>query len=227
MQATAIINSYQRQPNIREIIPVLRKQTIDLHIVLVNNGLPWTSVNDGADPDDLFVPAPRDPGAFARFLAAYAYTGWLYFQDDDLMPLDDKFVEDLMILAMQRPEAITGVYGRHITLEPPHYAKRNEIRKGASHTNFVKTLCMMMHRESLGQVRFPVDATQIRHNDDTHVSLEVGHGQPVHYIDRSFDSRLKRLPSWGVGLSLNKNQKKHYSEREAYCHWWLKREGLI
>lgn len=225
MQATAIIQNFKRESNVRQIILMLRRQTVNLHIVMVNNGPEYVLKPDGTNPDDLILPAPVDPGPFARFLAAYAYTGWLYFQDDDIMPKDEKFVEDLMNLAMKRPKVITGVYGRHISLTPPHYHKHNEIRAGASHTNFVKTICMMVHRESLGNIRFPVDAKQIWHNDDTHASLEIGHGLPVHYIDRSFDARLEQLPQMGVGL--HQNSKKHYGEREAYCHWWLEREGLI
>ena len=225
MQATAIINNFKRAGNVRRIIPALRTQTVDLHIVLVNNGVPWTYLKDGIGPDDEYVKTPVDPGPFGRFLTAYNYTGWLYFQDDDVMPTDDKFVEDLLTLAMQRPEVITGVYGRDITLTSPHYSKHNEIRSGARHTNFVKTICMCMHRKSLGKIRFPDDRVQIWHNDDTHASLEVGHGQPVHFVDRSFDTRLKQLPQGGVGL--HQNPKKHYGEREAYLHWWLDKEGLI
>ena len=225
MQATAIINNFKRAGNVRKIIPALQKQTVDLHIVLVNNGMPWTDVGNGIVPDDEYVKTPVDPGPFGRFLTAYNYTGWLYFQDDDVMPKDDKFVEDLLTLAMKRPEAITGVFGRDITLTSPHYHKSNEVRSGARHTNFVKTICMIMHRKSLGKIRFPEDRVQIWHNDDTHASLEVGQFKPIHYVDTSFSPRLKQLPQWDVGL--HQNPKKHYGEREAYLDWWLKKEGLI
>lgn len=222
MKATAILVNYKRQPNVRQIIPVLRKQSAELYIVLVNNGDPYPLIGDGASPDAIFTMG-YNIGPFARFLAAYAYEGWLYFQDDDLVPTDDKFVEDLITVAMERPGVQTSPYGRHITLTPPHYAKHSELRKSGM-TNFVKTICMTMHREALGKVRFPVNAKHLWRNDDLHVSLEISRGEPVHYVDKSFAKRLKQLPQYGVGLY---QQKQHYPERDAFCAWWLTKEGLI
>ncbi len=222
MKATAILVSYKRQPNISEIIPALRKQTADLYIVLANNGQPYTAGNPEAEPDEIWI-IPHNIGPFVRFLVAYAYEGWLYFQDDDLVPADDKFVEDLITVAMKRPESITSPYGRHITNTSPHYAKHSELKK-SGFTNFVKTVCMTMHRDLLRKVRFPVNAKQLWRNDDIHVALETSGGKPIHYVDRSFAARLKQLPQFGVGLY---QQKQHYPERNAYCAWWLTKEGLM
>ena len=212
MTVTAILLNYQRQPNLRVIIPALRAQAVQPRIVLVNNGQPYTTETPEQAPDELWTP-PRNIGPFARFLAAYAYDGWLYFQDDDLVPADTGFLADLLALAQQRPNAITGVWGRHIPDVAPHYKHPD------SHgpTNMVKTICMMMRRETLGRVRFP--PCEIGRNDDIWVSLESSGGESLHYSGLWLADRLRRLPEWGVGLS---HERGHYDEREAFCAAWWK-----
>jgi len=218
VKATAILMNYKREPNIHPIIRALHAQTADLHIVLINNGSSYTP-DDGTDIPDEVYQMPHNLGPFARFLVAYAYEGWLYFQDDDVMPGDDNFVDDLLTLAAERPRAITGTYARDIRKTAPFYRHKDKQKTGG--TNFVKTVCMTMHRKTLGRVRFPVG--NVGRNDDIHVNLEVGRGEPVHYMDFDLRQRLKLLSQLDTGLS---SESMHYIEREAYCEWWLRKEGL-
>ena len=209
---TAILMNYKRPQHLRRIIPALRSQSVEPWIVLVNNAPnPYVAEHEDQCPDEVWE-LPRNVGPFARFLAAYAYHGWLYFQDDDLLPTDNEFIADLWALARERPNAITGVYGRHIPPEPPHY--RHPDTDGP--TNFVKTILMMMRRDTLGRVRFPVG--DIGRCDDIHVGLETSGGDPIHFSDRSLVKRLKLLPQLGVGQS---QEPQHYPEREMYSAvWW-------
>ena len=208
---TAILMNYKRQPNVRVIIPALRRQTAIERIVLVNNGQPYVTETKAQKPDDLWI-MPHNIGPFARFLAAYAYDDWIYFQDDDVMPADDKFVADMLTMAQARPDAITGVYGRNIHATPPHYLHADT--NGA--TNMVKAICMLMHRKTLARVRFP--AGDVGRCDDIWVSLETSRGAPLHYSDISLARRLKLLPQWGTGLS---HEAQHYPEREEFCAQWM------
>ena len=210
MKATAILLNYQRQPNVRLIIPALRRQTVDLRIALVNNGDPYTVENDDQKPDDLWE-MPFNIGPFARFLAAYIYEGWIYLQDDDILPIDDSYVEDLLTLGSERPGVITGVSGRHIPPTAPHYQRRDSLGP----TNMVKTICLVMHRKTLGRMRMPPGP--VGRCDDIWASLETGGGEPVHFSEFGFHKRLKQLPHWGVG---QEHEPQHYSERELFSAWW-------
>lgn len=215
-EVTAILLNYKRPTNVRRIIPALRAQTVDLHIVLVDNSVGYVALDADQKPDELWKP-PRNIGPFARYLAAYAYDGWLYFQDDDVVPKDGEFVADLLALAQERPAAITGAYGRNIPPSPPHYRHRDTYGQ----TNMVKAICCMMHRSTLGQARFP--AGDVGRNDDIWISLETSGGKPIHWSERSFIQRLRLLPQMNAGLSHNPQ---HYPEREAFsAAWWKEHDG--
>lgn len=209
---TAILLNYKRPENVREIIPVLKAQSVKPWVVLVNNGHRYIAERPDQMPDETWQ-LPHNIGPFARFLAAYAYSDWLYFQDDDLVPTDDTFIEDMHSYAQQIPGAIFGVYGRHIRRKPPHYDHPDTVGS----TNMVKTVCMMMHRATLGRVRFP--AGDVGRNDDIHVALETSRGEAISFSDPRFDKRLKQLSQMGVGLC---QQPEHYSEREQYCAEWIR-----
>ena len=219
MKATAILLNYKREPNIRRIISTLKTQTAELHIVLVNNGEPYIPHSAEDTPDELFVMG-HNLGPFARFLVAYAYEGWLYFQDDDVLPRDDRYVEDLLTVAAEYPRVITGTFAREIHHRPPHYMHNDNPVLGE--TSFIKAICMTMHRKALGKVRIPL--VNVGRSDDLHVSLEIGRGEKVHHVDNRFSARLEQLDQMGTGLC---HEPQHYTERDAYCGWWLRKEGII
>jgi hypothetical protein len=204
---TAILLNYRRPLNMQRIIPTLRAQTAAPRIVLVNNGAEYDAEEQ---PDELWR-IPEHVGPFARFLAAYAYDGWLYFQDDDVLPKDDAFITDLLALAQERPRYITGVWGRHVKRTPPHYQHPDSYGP----TNMVKTICCVLHRDTLSRIRFAPNQRRI---DDLWVGLETSGGKPLHYTDLAFAERLELLPQAGVGMS---QEPGHYPEREAFCAWYL------
>ena len=219
MKATCILMNYQRESNVHKIIPVLKKQTADLRIVLVNNGAPYIPDSAEDTPDEFFT-IGHNSGSFARWLIAYLYEGWLYIQDDDVIPRDKRFVEDLITLAMERPRVITGAFCRNIHKQAPYYLHADIPKDGL--TNYVKTICMAIHRKTLGLVRFP--SGDIGRNEDIHIALEIGRGEPVHFVSSALQKRVRQLDEMGVGYSHEPN---HYIERDAYCGWWLRKEGII
>lgn len=208
---TVILLSYQRQPNVRRIIPALRSQTVKPYIALVNNGPPYVAECLEQEPDTLWV-MPQDVGPFVRYFVAYDYVGWLYFQDDDVVPTDDTFLEDMLELAKKRPDAITGVWGRHISPTPPHYLHPDTVGP----TNMIKAISMMVHRRTLGRMRFP--SGSVGRCSDIWFSLETSGGSAIHFSDLSFAGRLEQLPQWGVALS---HEPEHYDDREmCSAVWW-------
>jgi hypothetical protein len=220
MNVTAILLNYKRDKNVHRIIPALKAQTAAPEIVLINNGPPFLYEPTCAEdtPHETWT-IPYNIGPFARWFVAYAQAGWLYIQDDDVVPGDDRFVEDLITLAMERPKAITGLFCRNIHKQPPYYLHKDEPKDGP--TSYVKAICMALHRTTLGKVRIP--AGDIGRNEDIHIGLEIGRGEPVHYVSAALRRRIIQLDQMGVALSHEPN---HYTERDAYCGWWLRKEGL-
>ena len=219
MNVTCILLNYQREKNVHEIIRTLKRQTANIFTILANNGPPYTPEGEDDTPDAIWT-FPRDMGAFARWLVAYTCEGWLYIQDDDVIPRDDNVVEDLITLAMERPNAITGMFCRNIHKSPPHYLHSDAPKDGP--TNYVKAISMALHRKTLGKVRFP--SRVIGRNDDIHISLEIGRGDHVHWVSGALRKRMRQMDEMGVGYS---HEPGHYYERNAYCGWWLRKEGLI
>ena len=219
MNATCIMLNYQRQKNVHRIIPALKRQTANIKIVLVNNGASYTPEDESDTPDEVWN-MPHNTGPFARWLVAYAQGGWLYIQDDDVIPKDDRLVEDLITLAMERPRVITGMWARNVHLEPPYYKHNDQPRDGA--TNYVKAIAMAMHRKTLGLVRFP--SMRVGRSDDIYISLETGRGEKIHHVSFDLRTRMKHLPQLGVGLC---HEPGHYLERDKFCEWWFRKEGMI
>ena len=219
MNVTCIMLNYQRQKNVHRIIRTLKKQTVNLKIVLVNNGSSYTPEDADDTPDEVWN-MPYNIGPFARWFAAYAQEGWLYIQDDDVIPRDDNVVEDLITLAMERPRAITGMWCRNVHFSDPYYRHNDQPKDGS--TNYVKAIAMAIHRKTMGMLRFP--ANDIGRSDDIHASLEIGRGEKVHHVSFALRKRMKHLPQLGVGLC---HQSGHYLERDQFCGWWLGKEGLI
>lgn len=218
MNVTCLMLNYQRQENIHRIIPVLKRQTANIKIVLINNGASYTPVDADDTPDEVWD-FPYNTGPFARWYVAYPQKGWLYIQDDDIIPTDDRVVEDLITLAMERPRAITGMFCRNIHLQEPFYMHNDQPTEGP--TNYVKAISMAVHRKTLMNVRFP--PMGVGRSDDIHISLEIGRGEKVHWVSYALRQRMMHLPQLGVGLC---HEPGHYLERDKFCEWWLRKEGI-
>lgn len=208
-QFTAFIPSWKRQKNVHLIISALRDQTANPRIVVVNNGEPFE-----CDCDAMWQ-APLNAGPFFKFLVATFYDGWLYFNDDDIMPFKDDLILSLRDLALETAAEIVGARARDIHAEPPHYANRPDTD---GWTNNVKMAVSLMHRRTLSKVRIP-PYNMPKRCDDIHVSLEVSRGAKVLYVDNELTRGFTDLPA-PYALS---GQKNHYKERGRYAGDWMVR----
>jgi hypothetical protein len=212
---TAIIPTYNRQANLDLIVPALRSQTFCPNkIVVVDNSCePYR----GPEVDAVWSTA-ENVGPFYKFLVATFYTGWLYFNDDDILPKGTDLLERLVGMAEQHPGAIVGVRARNVHKVAPHY-KHDDEPDGL--TNNVKMGCALMHRSALSAVRIPW-TPHVWRCDDIYVSLEVGRGEKVHFVDHSLNAMIEDMPGFRAGYS---SDAEHYNEREEFCKLWLSRNS--
>jgi len=212
----AMLTCYKRQANMEVIIPALRAQTVKPRIVLLNTGEPYV----GPEPDDLWQ-IPFATGAYVRHQIACFYDGWLYYNDDDLVPTNDRLLEMMVRTArLTCANAIVGARARDIWPEAPHYKHKDA---PGPWTNNVKGGCMMMHRSVLERVRVP--PFDMPHRcDDIHVSLEAGRGKMVHWVDWGWEKMIRDLsPQDRPGYC---KDPEHYDERERYCRQWLAKNSI-
>jgi hypothetical protein len=207
-QVTAFIPNWRRPGNIGRIVAALRQQTVQPRIVLVDN----SSEAGGEMADDVWR-APFNVGPFYKFLVAKHYDGWLYFNDDDVVPTEDEYIERLIAVAQGGGWRIVGPRARTVSPEPPYYAGLPDT---AGPTNNVKMGSAVMHRGWLGQVRVP-PADWLLRNDDIWVSLEVSQGEPVLYGAAELVHCLRDLPQRDCALS---RQKEHWDERSEGVRQW-------
>lgn len=205
---TAILMNYKRRANIGELVDRLRGQTVVPDILLVNNSEKRLR---GVDVD--IIDMPRNMGSLSRYIVApFALTEWLLFMDDDLAPATHTLVEDALRIG-DKHEGIVGVYGARLRKKPPYYDYTAPPGSGA--IEIVKGRFMLFRRELLNDVPLALlpDMSQDHggRGCDIFMSLAIGKGKPVHWLDRGL--LLEELPSLGVGLE---EAPDHYAMRESF-----------
>lgn len=207
---TAFIPSWKRQENLDRIIPALREQTVNPRVVVVNSGKPFV-----CDCDDMWQ-APFNVGPFYKFLVATFYEGWLYFNDDDIVPHSPDLIAKLRDLALDTGAEIVGARARDVYAKPPHYHGRPDTN---GWTNNVKMGVSLMHRRTLSKVSLP-PFDMPKRCDDIHVSLEVGLGAKVFYVDNALTGDFEDIDS----PHAFSHQKGHYRVRGGYVWDWIVRK---
>jgi hypothetical protein len=212
---TAILLNYKRRPNIDVLVERLRSQTIAPDILLVNNSNKRLRVA-GAD----VVEMPRNQGSLSRFIVApFVLSEWLLFMDDDLAPATHTFVEDALRVGAQH-EGIVGVFGARLRKSPPHYDYTAPPGCGA--VEIVKGRFMLFRRKLLDTVPLgllpTMSAAHGGRGCDIFMSLAIGKGKPVHWLDKGLV--LEELPAMGVGLE---EAPDHYTMRESFTAKCVKR----
>lgn len=222
---TALLISYKRPENMARIVAALRAQTLRPELLLINNsGCETFGV-------ERTVHVPWDAGPFLVVpFALYARTDWVMVVQDDLMPGDAEFVADALALAQERPESITGAFGRRLSLTPPHYG-----RDAWGSVEIVKSRFWVFRKAILTWVCFPDLTPPAGANDpwiheDIWLSLAVGEGQPVHWASEMLRDRLVELPEARPGQDIAKvaysHRPHHYREREAVTRRYIEELGV-
>ena len=206
---TAVLLSYKRKTNIPHIIEALRSQTEPVEVWVINN--------DGLDDfgADRLIAFPWNAGEWARYaIAGRVETPFCMFQDDDFMLGDEWFLEDALSMHEEYcPDAILGVSGRGLRQTIPYYFP--DIVDVDGYANIVKGHFQLFRTDIVRRARIP------RHPSasDIYWSLDIGDGQPVHYVSRELSRRLETLHRFGIGYEYRPN---HMGERNKACADWLK-----
>ncbi len=204
---TAVLMSWKRKPNMPLIIEALLGQSVPVDIWLINNN---GTEDFGVKRTTFFSPSP---GEWARYvIAGRVETAYTMFQDDDFMLGDPHFLEDALELhALNCPDNILGVAGRGLQQTSPHYLPDIVNRDG--NVSIVKGHFQLFKSAIVRRARIPR-----RPVSDIVWSLDLGGGEPVHYVSKELSSRLVTLPHYGVGYEFRPG---HMAEREADCARWL------
>jgi hypothetical protein len=140
------------------------------------------------------------------------YDGWLYFNDDDVIPRENDYIEKLITKA-EEGWRIVGPRARTVISKPPYYKGLPDTK---GRTNNIKMISAVMQREWLNHVRIPPADWKLR-NDDIWVSLEVSRGEPILYGASELDRYLINLDDRHA-LS---HQSEHYDERSEGVRYWF------
>ena len=206
---TAILLNYNRPENIATIVEALESQSEKVNVTVINNAKdPFASQS---------VHVPWNAGCYIRIpFALYADTDWVLFLDDDLKPTDGDFIRDAVATASQRPDAVTGAYGRHLSRVFPYYECDQ-----SGPVEIVKGRLMLFRKDILSKVRLFSYPSWLPtgFGEDIHLCLEAGHGEPVHFADEFLRGRLADLPTWREGIS--RDTKTHLEHRNDVCRWYL------
>jgi hypothetical protein len=141
------------------------------------------------------------------------------FQDDDFMLGDNLFIEDaLQIHSEKCPFNMLGVAGRGLQQASPYY--HPDIVNVDGRANILKGHFQLFRTDVVRRVRIP------RHPSasDIYWSLDVGGGQPVHWVSKELSDRLVTLRRHGVGYEFRPI---HAAEREQVCEAWIKERDLF
>lgn len=191
-----------------KIIEALRAQTVPVEVWVINN--------DGHEDfrADRLIAIPWNAGGWARYaIAGRVETEYVMFQDDDLMIGDSHFLEDAIAIHNNKcPDNILGVAGRGLQQTPPHYWPDIVDRDGYAH--ILKAHLMLFKAEIIRRARMPRRASSA----DIVWSLDIGNGNPEHYVSQELSRRLETLDRFGVGYEFRPG---HMAERETVCEAWL------
>lgn len=212
-ELTVILTNHSRPHNISRIVETLRLQSAQPIIQMVDNGPIQHPIGSLLDRMAIF---PFGSGSYGRvLLSVFADTEWVALMSDEAEPIDKDYLKDALALAKQRPDSLTGCSGFGFSIEAPHC---DFIPKFGD----VSILCgqfMIFRKNVLERVRhYWEQAHKIREFmircDDIYLSLEIGHGKPIHWADEGLFKRLKALPRGRQAVS---SERDHDRVRKEIC----------
>lgn len=212
MSVTAVLLNWKRCRNMPSVITALKAQSEPVHIVLVNcigGNQDTFSVRD-------VIRFPWNFGPVARLLVgSQANTEFVLFQDDDLMAADTDLVARTL-KTVKRTGGLVGGWGRGVQDHAPYYWP--EIKHGKA--AIIKHRWAMLPTAMLASVRMP--PKEARFADDLWLSLELGRGEPAHFVDSELRGGLLELASGAVGLDQRPD---HYDSRDEFVRQYLGLKG--
>lgn len=211
---TAVLLNWKRPRNMPLIVESLRQQSVPVDVVLINS--------EGGSEEtfgvEKVVRVPWNAGPVIRVVfASLVQSEWVLLQDDDLMIGNPVGVEQALQVAEAHPGGIVGIFGRGLQRDYPHYWP--EVYHGEAAV--VKTRFLVLRRELMERVRMPGNGAMFA--DDLWLSLEVGRGEPVHWVDSYIRQFVVELPKGDVGLEL---RPEHYENRHQFCKEYMEANGL-
>jgi len=215
---TVVLTNWKRADNLRRVIDALDRQTLRPVMFLWNNGTPFD------DPRvDWRVDSSTNQRCWPRwFMAARAQTEFVAVLDDDLMPQDERVLENAVgFLSHQPTSSAIGVCGVNLIDDRP-YGKCGTVWPSETDqsVDIVKGRFLMTRTASLRAIPFaPATDEGIGIADDIIISAQLADGRSAsHWIPSILKDRFAELPQ-PHALS---GESGHYTIREA-----VRREQFI
>jgi hypothetical protein len=222
VNATLILLNDRRPKNVRKIAGFFQALPLPPIVILGDNstdGFPWPDLADHV------VRIPWNAGTYLRiFLALQAETEHVIFMDDDIIPIDRSFLYDAIKVSNDHPNGITGAFGRRVSKTSPHYS-----HDAVGNTEIVKGRFMIFRREILDKIPSGLLETGetlevTNRSDDIQLSIAIGRGEPVHWVDQHLQNRLVQLDESESPICGNPD---HDRIREEVTRDFLKKIGVV
>lgn len=219
MTVTAIMLSYNREPNVGLIIEALEQQTYKLdEIILINNNPKHTFKVNGMT----VINSSRNFGCpFRHAVGLLVKSTHCLFLDDDVRPRPGT-VENLVKWQEKYPESIVGYYGRKVQLSKRPYHDAPMLSVGGRHniailTDIVVGKIHLCRKDKLAQVFSYVQGRDFDHFSCDDIALSLANkmaGHQNYVVPWDDESKVDEIQEFGIGLG-------HAED------WWEKRDQAV
>lgn len=190
---TVVLTNWKRPENLRRIVRALGRQTARPSLFLWNNGAEFSHPAMAWQVDSSVNQAcwPR------WWMASCAQTEFVCVLDDDLMPRDERVLDDMRDALRERPErTIAGPFG--VKLHPDReYGDCTQVKPGDADqpADLVKGRFMMLRTAALAALHLrPRPTREALVGDDIFVSgVLAGRVAGQHLVPGGFVGRWKEL----------------------------------
>jgi len=223
---TACLLNWRRPGQLRRIVDCLAGQSLRPEIFVWNNsGQPFSHSAVGWQVD-----SSRNLVCWPRWwMALQASTEWVMTCDDDLIPTDDRLLEDAVAFAASLPAGtIVGPTGAAFRRGGRYRDHREVFARSGDNVpvDVVKGRMMLLRRADLAAgltLSHFLEGTGA--DDDIGVSAAVGGGRPLaHLVPPLFAGRVRNLHEAEEALSRRPG---HMAERDVAGRRWFGGGKLI
>ena len=215
MTVTMLLLNWKRPENLTQILDRLATQTLKPTIFLWNNA--QTPFSHPAV--DWQIDSGRNAYCMPRWwMGQHAETDFVMTCDDDLIPADNRLLQDAVdLMAVQPPDTIIGPQG--IVLDPDQPYERCGDADFDEPCDIILGRMMLLRSKLLRALPIPYGHPEWNTTDDIVVSGLAAAGRSRQHLRAAvFEQRLLELPAPYAVCT----QPGHYQRREVARRRWLR-----
>lgn len=210
----AVLLNFRRAENLRNIVRVLKAQTVVPRIAVWNNGERGSIDRSTVD---YLIESSENLQCMSRWHAATLLgREYVFSLDDDLTIVNSDFLERCVrACRVYHDERIIGYAGRSIGTPPRYYLGGTADRSDGTEDAFTDVVLgrfMFMHVNLLNRVPMRCPYPDSGRGDDIWMSLNTSVSRRYHVLPRFTKDAFGELPDGGVGLA---DQPDHTLKRDT------------